>query len=64
MRNEAITCEGRTGRRQRLPLDPRRERALLGAMRGALRRSVVLLPLSEDDDRLQDFVAAALGGAA
>lgn len=64
MKNDAITCEGRTDRRQGLPLDPRRERALLGAMRGALRRSVVLLPLSEDDDLLQDFVAAALGVAA
>ncbi len=52
------------GARARRPLDCKRRRALLGAMRSALRRSVVLLPLTEDDDVLQKFVEAALGAPA
>ena len=47
------------GRRQ--VIDRVRERALLRAMRGALRRSVVLLPLTDEDDLLQRFLEDALG---
>jgi hypothetical protein len=39
-------------------------RALLRAMKGALRRSVVLLPLDENDDRLQEHLASVLGFSA
>jgi hypothetical protein len=45
----------------RTPRDAHRRRALLEAMRGALRRSVVLLPLDEDDDRLLQQLESALG---
>jgi hypothetical protein len=41
--------------------DPERRRALLRAMTAALGRSVVLLPLDEDEDLLQDYVERALG---
>ncbi|HEY6863066.1 MAG TPA: hypothetical protein VI319_04135 [Burkholderiales bacterium] len=46
---------------RRRVVDRVRERALLRAMRGALRRSVVLLPLTEEDDLLQRFLVDALG---
>ena len=52
------------GARGQRPLDARRHRALVGAMRGALRRSLVLLPRTEEDDLLQLFVEAALGAPA
>ncbi|HZR69430.1 MAG TPA: hypothetical protein VFB01_10325 [Burkholderiales bacterium] len=45
-------------------IDRVRRRALLCAMRGALRRSVVLLPVSEEDDLLQRFLQDALGAPA
>jgi hypothetical protein len=50
---------GRSGR----PIDPHLERALLRAMQGALRRSVVLLPLSDDEEVLQRFLEVSLGVA-
>jgi hypothetical protein len=62
-RHETV-CPERTGRPNGRPLDPLLRRALLGALRGALRRSVVLLPLSEEDDLVQQFLEAALGAAA
>jgi hypothetical protein len=45
----------------RTPRDADLRRALLHAMRGALRRSVVLLPLDEDDDRLLQQLESVLG---
>ena len=60
-----MTRTRETGRgRDHRPLDAQRRRALRGAMRSALRRSVVLLPLTEEDDLLQKFVEAALGAPA
>jgi len=61
---EKTTRSGRPGARERRRLDTRRERALLRAMRSALRRSVVLLPLTEGDDMLQRFLETALGAPA
>lgn len=58
-KTEAIVPAGFTILRPRL--DQALRRALLRAMSGALRRSVVLLPLDEDDDRLQEHLASALG---
>jgi len=55
------TAEGYDAPKPRGPRDPELERALLRAMKGALKRSVVLLPLSEEDDRLQEFLHDVLG---
>ena len=41
--------------------NPRLTRALLRAMKGALRRSIVLLPLTEDDDKLQECLGGLFG---
>jgi hypothetical protein len=48
-------------RKLRGPRDPSLRRALLRAMKGALKRSVVLLPATEDEDQLQEWFASALG---
>ena len=48
------------GSQNRGPRDPQVRRALLQAMKGALRRSVVLLPLTEDDDKLQEWLGGML----
>ena len=49
------------GSKPRRAFDPALKRALSRAMKGALRRSVVLLPGSEDEDRLQTCLAGLLG---
>ena len=61
MNTQPNSLEPRPPAGRRHPIDRARERALLRAMRGALRRSVVLLPLTEEDDRLQRFLEDALG---
>jgi hypothetical protein len=61
MAMKATTTASEIGRKHRGPRDPALRRALLRAMREALRRSVVLLPLTEDEDRLQEFPGRALG---
>jgi hypothetical protein len=48
------------GPKARGPRDAQLAGALLRAMRGALKRSTVLLPLTEDDDRLQETLGSAL----
>lgn len=58
---KATTTASEIGRKRRGPRDPALRRALLRAMREALRRSVVLLPLTEDEDRLQESLGSALG---
>lgn len=59
---EAKTTTPRpAGAKRRGPRDPELKRALLRAMKGALRRSVVLLPLTEDDDKLLDGLGSSLG---
>jgi hypothetical protein len=52
-----------TAGKRRGPPDPQLRRALLRAMQGALRRSLVLLPMTEDDDKLQEWLGSMLGFA-
>jgi hypothetical protein len=55
------TSAGQSDPRDRRPPSTRYgERALMSAMRGALRRSIVLLPLDEEDDLPERFLEAAV----
>jgi hypothetical protein len=56
-----MTESGPARANTRAPRDRDIHRALLRAMRGALRRSVVLLPVDDDDDRLVQQLGSALG---
>jgi hypothetical protein len=59
----AKTTTNRPAATARSPRDPQLERALLRAMKGALKRSTVLLPLTEEDDRVQEYLGNVLFGA-
>jgi hypothetical protein len=59
----AKTTTNRPAATARSLRDPQLERALLLAMKGALKRSIVLLPLTEEDDRVQEYLGNVLFGA-
>ena len=50
-RNTAVRNKRRAPAVRRMHCDPKLQRILVRAMRAALRRSEVLLPRSEEDDR-------------